>query len=185
MGLTAVLPFGITAARGDWRDLFDGQSMNGWRPSEHKSSWRAVDGALTADGPRSHLFYTGPVSHADFRNFELEVELATQPNCNSGVYFHTAHQETGFPEKGLEVQISNTAHYISTADRTGGRYCLYRWHADNPITFRKRLKHTMEHGHANDRAYCFYSTACWHQAEPFTDFPTLPGVSERIPAMKL
>src|SRR3954471_23424119 len=50
------------------------------------------------------------------------------------------------------AHLYNGAHYISAAERIGGRYCLYRWHADNPITFRKRLKHTIEHGHANDRA---------------------------------
>jgi 3-keto-disaccharide hydrolase len=64
---------------------------------------------LTANGPRSHLFYVGPVHGADFKNFELEVELITQPDCNSGVYFHTAYQESGFPEKGFEVQVNNTA----------------------------------------------------------------------------
>ncbi len=37
------------------------------------------------------------------------MELTTQPECNSGVYFHTAYQETGFPEKGFEVQVNNTA----------------------------------------------------------------------------
>jgi hypothetical protein len=58
---------------------------------------------------RSHLFYAGPVHGGDFRNFELEVELSTQPECNSGVYFHTAYLETGFPEKGFEVQVNNTA----------------------------------------------------------------------------
>jgi hypothetical protein len=83
------------------------------------------------------------------------------------------------------AHLYNGAHYISAAERIGGRYCLYRWHADNPITFRKRLKHTIEHGHANDRADCFYSTAYWYQSEPFTDFPALPGVSDRVPTVKL
>ena len=107
--LAAVAPFGMNAATGDWVDLFDGRTLNGWRPSEHKNSWRVVDGALTADGPRSHLFYTGQVREANFRNFELEVEATTQRDCNSGIYFHTKYQETGFPEKGFEVQINNTA----------------------------------------------------------------------------
>ena len=40
---------------------------------------------------------------------------------------------------------------IVNAERTGGRYCCYRWHGDNPVTFERYLKHTMEHGHANDR----------------------------------
>ena len=109
VGLVAAAPLGIAAETGEWIDLFDGRSLTGWRPSENKSSWKIVDGALTANGPRSHLFYTGPVRTADFRNFELEVELTTQPECNSGVYFHTAYQEAGFPEKGFEVQVNNTA----------------------------------------------------------------------------
>jgi hypothetical protein len=29
--------------------------------------------------------------------------------------------------------------------RTGGSYCRYRWHGDS-----RYMKHTMEHGHAND-----------------------------------
>ncbi|MGI9071279.1 MAG: family 16 glycoside hydrolase [Bryobacteraceae bacterium] len=93
----------------EWISLFDGESLNGWRPSEHKSSWAVSKGMLTANGPRSHLFYVGPAHAADFKNFELEVELITQPGCNSGVYFHTAYQESGFPEKGFEVQVNNTA----------------------------------------------------------------------------
>ena len=109
IGLVAAIPFGVSAQTGDWVDLFDGQSLTGWRPSENKASWTVVDGALTANGPRSHLFYTGPVRTSDFRNFELEVELVTQPECNSGVYFHTAYQESGFPEKGFEIQVNNTA----------------------------------------------------------------------------
>ena len=83
------------------------------------------------------------------------------------------------------AHLYNGAHFISSAERVGGRYCLYRWHADNPITFRRGLKHTIEHGHANDRADCFYSTAYWYQSEPFTDFPPMPGVAERVPVMKL
>jgi len=81
--------------------------------------------------------------------------------------------------------LYNGAPLISSAERAGGRYCLYRWHADNPVTFRKYLKHTMEHGHANNRGDCFYSVAYWYQSEPFTDFPALPPVAERTPALKL
>ncbi len=40
---------------------------------------------------------------------------------------------------------------IQSPERTGGRYCCYRFHGDNPVTFTRYLKHTMEHGHGNDR----------------------------------
>jgi len=109
LGTAIAAPIGIAAGVEEWTQLFDGHSLNGWRPSENKGSWKVVDGMLAADGPRSHLFYTGPVHGADFRNFELEVELITKPQCNSGIYFHTRYQETGFPEKGFEIQINNTA----------------------------------------------------------------------------
>jgi hypothetical protein len=83
-----------------------------------------------------------------------------------------AHQQYGAP-------------IIINAERTGGRYCCYRWHGDNPVTFTRYLKHTMEHGHANDRHDNFYSAAFWYQAEPYTEFPALPPLDARIPDVKL
>ena len=80
-----------------WMKLFDGRSMNGWKAAENQSTWKVVDGLLTADGPRSHLFYTGPVRNADFRNFEIAVEAKASRGANSGVYFHTKYQEKGWP----------------------------------------------------------------------------------------
>lgn len=112
-GFVSAMAATSTALRAEstapWAELFDGRTLDGWKPSEHKSSWTVTNGMLTANGPRSHLFYVGPVHMADFKNFELEVELITQSDCNSGVYFHTAYQESGFPEKGFEVQVNNTA----------------------------------------------------------------------------
>ena len=98
----------LAFAADDWVELFNGRTMEGWTPSEHKDSWKVSEGALVADGARSHLFYTGPLYGASFKNFELEVDCLARPNCNSGVYFHTAYQETNFPFKGFEVQINNT-----------------------------------------------------------------------------
>lgn len=98
-------------ARADegWTDLFNGRDLKGWRASGSQSSWKVAEGQLIADGPTSHLFYAGPAANARFRNFELEVEALARPGANSGVYFHTAFQESGFPRKGFEVQINNTA----------------------------------------------------------------------------
>jgi hypothetical protein len=70
---------------------------------------------------------------------------------------------------------------IVAAELTGGRYCCYRWHGDNPVTFQRYLKHTIEHGHANDRGDNFFSACYWYQTEPYTNFPALPPVAERIP----
>jgi len=90
-----------------WTPLFDGKTLNGWKPSEHQGSFKVVDGQIVAHGDRSHLFYTGPFQGADFRNFELALEIKTTPGSNSGVYFHTAFQPSGFPSAGFEVQVEN------------------------------------------------------------------------------
>ncbi len=76
------------------------------------------------------------------------------------------------------------AHMIAAAEKVGGMYCCYRWHGDNPVTFTRYLKHTMEHGHANDRGDNFYSVGYWYQVEPYTDFPALPTVDARIPRVR-
>jgi hypothetical protein len=73
------------------------------------------------------------------------------------------------------------APYIVTPERTGGRYCLYRWHIESPIAFEKSIKVTIEHGTANDRSDNFYSTAYWYQTEPHAPFPALPAPAERVP----
>jgi hypothetical protein len=81
------------------------------------------------------------------------------------------------------AHLYNGAPFISAAERTGGRYCLYRWHGDNPVTFTRYLRHTMEHGHANHRADNFYSCGYWYQTEPHLDFPALPPVDQRTPVL--
>ena len=70
---------------------------------------------------------------------------------------------------------------ITMAERTGGRYCCYRWHGDNPVTFARYLKHTMEHGHGNDRGDNFFSVCYWYQDRPAEGFPALPAVADRTP----
>jgi len=97
------------AAAGDgWAPLFDGKSLKGWKANA-PGSFRVEDGAIVADGPRSHLFYTGPVRGADFKNFELRAEVMTRPGANSGVYFHSAWVDSGWPAaRGFEVQVNNT-----------------------------------------------------------------------------
>ena len=100
---------GAQTPAGEWTDLFDGKSLDGWKASEKPGSFKAEAGQIVACGPKSHLFFTGtPTQPADFKNFELVAELRTTPGTNSGIYFHTAFQDKDFPKKGLEVQINNT-----------------------------------------------------------------------------
>jgi hypothetical protein len=77
----------------------------------------------------------------------------------------------------------NGAPYMVDPERIGGRYCLYRWHIESPITFDKSIRVTMEHGHANHRSDNFYTVAYWYQTEPHQQFPALPSAEERVPKL--
>ena len=112
-------------AAAGWQSLFDGETLNGWKASEHPASFRVADGAIVCDGPRAHLFYMGADGHARFKNFEFEAEVMTRPGANSGVYFHTAFEDTGWPRSGFEVQVNNSQQphndYFETK-KTGSLY---------------------------------------------------------------
>ncbi len=63
----------------------------------------------------------------------------------------------------------------------GSRSSVYRFHLAAPITFKKSIRVTIEHGHANHRSDNFFSVAYWYQTEPHAKFPPLPPVEERLP----
>ncbi|WP_111671684.1 3-keto-disaccharide hydrolase [Algoriphagus litoralis] len=96
------------AQSGEWVELFNGKNMDGWKISENPSSFSIEDNTLKIAGPRGHAFYDGPVGNNDFENFELMVEVKTMPKANSGIFIHTAYQETGWPNKGYEIQVNQS-----------------------------------------------------------------------------
>jgi len=104
---------------GQWQSLFNGKTLDGWLASENKETFTVSNGMIVAHGPRSHLFYTGLVNDANFKNFEFKADVLTTPGSNSGIYFHTQYEETGWPSKGFECQV-NTTH--SDRKKTGGLY---------------------------------------------------------------
>ena len=103
----------------NWISLFDGKTFNGWRMGENPGTFTIEDGSIKVAGPRSHLYYDGAVMKHDFKNFEFKAQVMTKPGSNSGIYFHTAFQEKGFPDKGFEVQVNNSH---TDWKRSGGLY---------------------------------------------------------------
>jgi len=102
--------------------LFDGKSLNGWRVnSENPKSIIVKDGNIVIDGPRAHLFYAGDVEKHNFKNFVLRAQVKTFPKANSGIYFHTKYQDSGWPDAGFEAQVNNTH---GDPKKTGGLYAV-------------------------------------------------------------
>ncbi|HAB16204.1 MAG TPA: DUF1080 domain-containing protein [Verrucomicrobiota bacterium] len=85
--------------------IFDG-TWTGWRVNENAGSWSIRDGAFRAQGDRSHNFYIGSLQ--PLKNFELKLEIMTEPGSNGGVYIHTKFQDSGWPWGGYETQVNQT-----------------------------------------------------------------------------
>lgn len=101
-----------------WVTIFDGKSLEGWRINENPQSWSVKDGAIVANGPRSHLFYVG--DPRPFVNFEFKADVMTRPGSNSGIYFHAKFLKKGFPiQQGYECQVNNSH---GDPQKTGGLY---------------------------------------------------------------
>ncbi len=117
-----------TGKRNEWIDLFSGKDLKGWTASENPSGFRIEEGTLVCSGARGHLYYN---TSEPFKNFELVAEIKTLPLANSGIYFHTAFQETGFPALGYEVQVNNThigAGAYRETKKTGSLYAVRNVH---------------------------------------------------------
>lgn len=104
-----------------WISLFDGTSLANWKASENPSTFSIENGMIVVHGPRAHLFYEGPVKNHQFKNFEFRAMVMTTPGSNSGIFFHTAYQENGWPSKGYEVQVNNSQ---TDWRRTGSLYAV-------------------------------------------------------------
>jgi len=64
------------------------------------------------------LFYDGDLK--PFKNFDLKVEVQSEPHSNGGIYFHTKYQTEGWPKGGFECQVNNThADWIKTGSLYG------------------------------------------------------------------
>lgn len=64
-----------------------------------------------------------------------------------------------------------------------GNNGMYRWYIHDPIRFKKRVKWTIEHGHANNFENDYSSVAYWYQKEPHKKFKAFPEVQERMPRL--
>ena len=104
-----------------WITLFDGKSLSGWKVGENAETFSVDSGMIRVHGKRAHLFYDGDVNNHEFTNFHFKAEVMTTPESNSGIYFHTRYQETGWPSVGFEVQVNNSH---TDWRRTGSLYAI-------------------------------------------------------------
>jgi hypothetical protein len=172
-------------------------TMNDWKSNGDADKLKNLDGkdnyVFAETRGRGHLMGVtmGVLQNQDYWMGEgdemIFVDNEDHPiitGTGSEDYFNGAWDFGGRDTAIPFAHLYNGAPLIVAGERPGGRYCLYRWHADNPVTFTKYLKYTIEHGHANHRADDFYSVAYWYQQGAYTDFPALPPAESRVPRLK-
>ncbi len=162
------------AADGGWIRMFDGRTLEGWRSNEETPGVvSAEDGALKVSGGRAHLFYTGPDGRASFTNFEFRCQVRTAPGANSGIYFHTAFQEKGWPGRGYECQVNNTH---KDPRKTGGLYAICDVLHTSPARDEEWFDYQIRvEGRRIRIAINGTTTADWTEPEQWTSPANMPG----------
>lgn len=72
-------------------------------------------------------------------------------------------------------------HGVILKDDSLGRIAAYRFHVQDAIPFKKSIRFTIEHGHANAEAADYSSTAYWYQKEPHRKFESVLAPGLRVP----
>jgi len=113
--------------REGWVSIFNGEDLDGWRPSpdapvpgpdddeDEPPGWSVEDGVLFGRGARSHLFSP----RGDYTDLEFRAMVRINDGGNSGMYFRVAYGE-GWPA-GYEAQVNSS---MSDPQRNGSIYSL-------------------------------------------------------------
>jgi hypothetical protein len=107
-----------TGKPGEWVQMFDGKTLDGWKATERPENWTVENGAIVGRGERSHLFWM----KEQCDNCEWKASVKINTGGNSGMYFRAAFEGPGWP-KGYEAQV-NTSHKDPV--KTGSLYNIVR-----------------------------------------------------------
>ena len=89
-----------------WMLLFNGKDLTGWKVDKwNPGGFSIEENAIKCHGKPSMLYYDG--EGKEMKNFHFVADVKTLPGANSGVFFHTAYKDKGWP-RGHEAQVNQT-----------------------------------------------------------------------------
>lgn len=91
-------------ANGEWRPLFDGQSLDGW-VERGEATWQVDDGSLTPASPGPGFLATAE----SFGDFNLRLEFWTDTIVNGGVFLRLPAEGEVTQDNAIEINISDTS----------------------------------------------------------------------------
>jgi len=110
----------------NWRVLFDGTSLDGWRgyrTDKVPSGWNIADGLLAKDGSVGDI-----VSKDEFGDFELELEWKIAEAGNSGIFYRGTEEYDHIYWSAPEYQLLDDIKAVDNKTRltcAGAAYALY------------------------------------------------------------
>lgn len=87
----------------EWKDLFNGRDLDGWKATGNPDAWGVEDGMIKCTPAKGGNLCT----QQQYADFELCLEYKTEPDVNSGVFFRISDLEDCV-HTGLEIQILDT-----------------------------------------------------------------------------
>lgn len=175
---------GQVSASGEWRSLFDGTTMTGWRGyrgTGAPAGWEAVNGELTRVGAGGDIVTTD-----QFEDFELELEWKVAPGGNSGIMYRVTETAENSYETGPEMQVLDDSGHADGRSRltsAGSAYGLYpapegvvkpagEWNAVRIVVDGSRVEHWL-----NGRKVVEYElgSADWEAKVKASKFAEWPG----------
>jgi hypothetical protein len=115
-----------SASDNEWRSLFDGKSLAGWRGFKQQSAptgWTPQNGELVRTGSGGDL-----MTVEQFGDFELELDWKVESGGNSGVIYRITEEGTRTYESGIEMQVLDDAKHRdgqNALTSAGSLYGLY------------------------------------------------------------
>lgn len=115
-----------------WKILFDGQTLNGWRPFKNNecTSWDVVDGALhcLADTDSVNFAHNDIITNESYQNFELVFDWKISAKGNSGVMYRVTEEFNVPYASGPEYQVLDDEGYpgeVKDVEKSGGNFAMH------------------------------------------------------------
>ena len=101
--LKLIAPLTKEQVREGWINLFDGQTLFGWKSNRDDINWAVDNGTITADSGASGLLLTT----VPFADYELHCEFNATEGTNSGLFLRTLFDPKSVTEDCYELNIAD------------------------------------------------------------------------------
>lgn len=104
----------INAKEIQWKSLFDGKTLNGWKTLGGKATFRVEKGAIVGTTSKAGENYnTFLCTEKEYGNFNLEFEFLCEENLNSGVAFRAIFTNGLVRGYQFEIDPDKTTKYVA------------------------------------------------------------------------